>query len=365
MADISLESAIPSVINAGFAAAESRKERNFAREMYQTQLADQWDFTHNAQAYNTDEREAAQDWEFAMWNRTNQYNSPSAQVARMMQAGINPNSAISGMSGVNVASSPNTAGATSPASSVPSLTGHQVFAPQVSELGLIASQIGLNEANTQGQRIENEHKDEILDWTAENLRAAVSKAESDVNLNAALRSLNEENANRIRKMLPLEIATSDQELENLKEALKQISANTTLLKYKSDTERENRKNVAADTALKGAQTSLAGEQLNTELAKQNELDSQTDLNEASADVKGEEYAKEVWTNTMRSNGVDPTSPVSVNAYNNVLLHSNSPEERAKIIGGIQQSISTAQNVRATRRAAAKNRRFRRSRLNPR
>lgn len=49
--------------------------------------------------YQTAEREAAQEWNLEQWNRENEYNSPAAQMQRAIEAGMNPNAAIQGISG--------------------------------------------------------------------------------------------------------------------------------------------------------------------------------------------------------------------------------------------------------------------------
>lgn len=58
-----------SIINAATQAAQNRKSRNFAREMYGRQRAD-----------------ALEDW-----NRETSYNSPQMQMQRLRDAGLNPN----------------------------------------------------------------------------------------------------------------------------------------------------------------------------------------------------------------------------------------------------------------------------------
>lgn len=49
--------------------------------------------------FQTQEREAAQEWNLEQWNRENEYNSPAAQMQRAIEAGMNPNAAIQGISG--------------------------------------------------------------------------------------------------------------------------------------------------------------------------------------------------------------------------------------------------------------------------
>lgn len=49
--------------------------------------------------WQTNERIAAQQWNEKMWNMENEYNDPSAQLQRMMDAGINPAAAAQAIAG--------------------------------------------------------------------------------------------------------------------------------------------------------------------------------------------------------------------------------------------------------------------------
>ena len=74
-----------------------------------------------AQAYNTSEREAAQQFNLDMWNRSNEYNSPVAQAARLRAAGLNPAALING------------AGTTAPLQSSPaSVSGSSINGASIS-----------------------------------------------------------------------------------------------------------------------------------------------------------------------------------------------------------------------------------------
>ena len=42
-------------------------------------------------AWQTSEREASQQWQEDMWNKSNEYNSAKSQVARVLEAGLSPN----------------------------------------------------------------------------------------------------------------------------------------------------------------------------------------------------------------------------------------------------------------------------------
>lgn len=111
--------------------------------------------------WSTAEREATQDWNFQQWMRENDYNNPINQMARMKEAGINPNAAMQQLSNVAPGSVRSSAG-----------SGASASGPAASSAGLISSnlntmmsnywqnkmmqsQIGKTDAEAQGQREKN------------------------------------------------------------------------------------------------------------------------------------------------------------------------------------------------------------------
>lgn len=72
--------------------------------------------------FQTSEREAAQQWDLEMWNKNNEYNSPVEQMNRMLEAGINPNTAVGQIQGGN-ASAPTTSAQSGSAASGPAASG--------------------------------------------------------------------------------------------------------------------------------------------------------------------------------------------------------------------------------------------------
>lgn len=68
--------------------------------------------------FNAAEAEKARQFQFDMWNRTNEYNTSSAQRARLEEAGLNPYLMMNGSSAGTAQSS----GSTSPASAAPPLS---------------------------------------------------------------------------------------------------------------------------------------------------------------------------------------------------------------------------------------------------
>lgn len=68
-------------------------------------------------AFNSAEAQKGRDWQEKMWNKENEYNSPAAQLRRMMDAGINP--AMWNMDSNMAGSAPSTLSASSSSASAP------------------------------------------------------------------------------------------------------------------------------------------------------------------------------------------------------------------------------------------------------
>jgi hypothetical protein len=77
-------------------------------------------------AFNAGEAEKQRNWQESMWNKNNEYNSPSAMISR----GLNPY--IGSSAGAGVSKSPASGGAAASAVNAPSL---QAFRPDFSDVG--------------------------------------------------------------------------------------------------------------------------------------------------------------------------------------------------------------------------------------
>lgn len=66
------------------------KQIAYNKEMYQQQLGDQWKFYNDAKDNSWKLVENQQQFQTDMWNKTNEYNSPTAQRERLESAGLNP-----------------------------------------------------------------------------------------------------------------------------------------------------------------------------------------------------------------------------------------------------------------------------------
>lgn len=161
-----------------FNSAEAEKARTFNAE--QSELARQ---------YNTAEREATQQWNLEQWHRENEYNSPAAQMERLMAAGLNPNAAAGMMTGGNstgnLVSSPQSSGA----ASGPSASAGAPGGSSASSVGMsgISGLIG-NSANSALQAASNAMQTVLtgkeVEWFDKRQKAEIDKIWSDVKLNS-------------------------------------------------------------------------------------------------------------------------------------------------------------------------------------
>lgn len=114
-------------------------------------------------------------WNVEQWERENAYNDPSAQLARMQKAGINPDMAVGGGYSNTAASSPAmTSGAASTAQDMSAL-GQRPTIGQAIQLALRDSMIGAQidnikantektRADTEGRTMENDVQRELKDF---------------------------------------------------------------------------------------------------------------------------------------------------------------------------------------------------------
>lgn len=109
--------------NAAATGNMNKKNRAFAREQYQTQKADNLDF----------------------WNQQNTYNSPQQQMARLQQAGLNPNLVYGNGSAANTAGDISTPHA-------------QPFRGEAPQIDLPQMANSYFNAQTQAQNLSNQQK---------------------------------------------------------------------------------------------------------------------------------------------------------------------------------------------------------------
>lgn len=107
--------------------------------------------------FQREERIATQEWNLEQWNRENEYNLPKNQLQRMLDAGINPNSAFNNLSNVapgSVRSTP-MSGATAGVSAGPQSTIGSEGLGKYWQNKLLEKQANLTQSQDEGQQISN------------------------------------------------------------------------------------------------------------------------------------------------------------------------------------------------------------------
>lgn len=171
---------IGDIIDAGAGHYENNRQMHFQRDMMHEQMA--WQEKMNAQQ---------QEWQEGMWNKTNEYNTPNAQLNRLMAAGINPNNAgmqvAGGSNNASMAQQPEIPGA--PGGLPGSSPGPTHFGQGFEASALLDAQRKNIEANTEkikeetrGQGIINERGEmENSVWmTNWNVDLAMKKSNIDL-----------------------------------------------------------------------------------------------------------------------------------------------------------------------------------------
>lgn len=101
------------------------KQMNYNKEMYQQQLGDQWKFYNDAKDNSWKVIENQQQYQTDMWNKQNEYNSPTAQRERLEAAGLNPYMMMNGGSAGVAGAVGGTSGSSPGAPNSPSAQGVQ------------------------------------------------------------------------------------------------------------------------------------------------------------------------------------------------------------------------------------------------
>lgn len=241
--------------------------------------------------FQTQEREATQAWNLEQWNRENDYNSPKSQLDRLLQAGINPNSAFQSMSNVSpgsVRTSPQS-GATASSAGMFNTNFGQAF-QRYNESKLVDAQIKGQIEDTRGVKIVNDNQQRAFD-------DAHKEAQENIN-----------NLKKLGEKYGIEIDTATIERDISQENFNFIrdSAKTRLDQLKQDLKNSE------------DQGKLLGEQLETEDLKQKDLKASIDLKnaeerKAAAQAAADEYANEIFFRT----GIRPsdgTTAVFARAY---------------------------------------------------
>lgn len=220
----------------------------------------------------------AQDFQRSMWNAANEYNTPSAQLGRLTQAGINPNSAFAGVEGTSQGAAP-PSGAGQGSAPAPAYMGYTSFNPSPDILASIrkmnaeADEAG---ASAAGQKIDNAWKDRLNAMSLKEAKSRVKANEAQVRSYCASAELDKAQADQVVKLTPILLTKGEQEVEELKAITE---------KYQKEVEQ-------ADAEIK-----LAEEKLRTERSAQAANYASAEASEASAALSHEsaETQKQITT----------------------------------------------------------------------
>lgn len=198
--------------------------------------------------YQTAEREAAQEWNLDMWNMQNQYNTPVAQLDRLLAAGINPETAV-GMLSENG----NTAGQLSTSGQA----GSQASAAGMAQPGDLISGAVMNAAQIANINAQTDKTKAEAGMVVRLGEAQIKDLEASAYSKVKAGELSEANAKQIVEMLPLlkdktttetsqmnkNIDVLDKQLQKLDAEVRNIDENTNLLG-------EQKRGVSLDNARK-------------------------------------------------------------------------------------------------------------------
>lgn len=248
--------------------------------------AENEDIARDNRIWQTLEAQKSRDWAESMWNKTNEYNDPSAQLQRLRNANINPlSSQISSSSAANV-STPSVPSAPNAIPSQNILNGFGQLGLQMAQIENLNAQSNNLNAQTVGKEIEN----------------YITEATKDHRIVALM---DEYATKGWQKVQEQNKATASEELWN------QIYLGNQLLQKKIDTE-DSTSRIAAITAMFHQDEMIA---------KINEL-------KASTDLKTQEHSiKEMTKWLSQTYGVDPSAG---DMYNVASLLLN-PTARANLL----------------------------------
>lgn len=189
--------------------------------------------------FQTQERLDAQAWNEEMWNKTNEYNSPSARIQRGMAAGINPNSIVGGdlSSPASTVTTSAQSGASAPG--VPSFASSLLTSD--AQVANLLAQVRKTNADAQGQEIQNSYAPKFNDKALEKAQAEIDKLASD-------KGFTDEQTRQLKELFPILKGKNIEELNLMKEEVKktaqeiiklgaettEVEANASIAKGKSE-----------------------------------------------------------------------------------------------------------------------------------
>lgn len=251
------------------------------------QLAAQKQEQQQNRLYNLELAKQQNSWNIQQWNRENAYNSPSAQMERMKQAGLNPDMMYGGgVSGNLAASSPQmTSGAPSSPMDWSALGSKKTvgdFMMQKAQMENIEAQTEKIKSDTKGQDISNAFA------PAEKM-LGLQLTQSQIDLN---RKGLEELSKKIEKI--------DSEIQNLDV---DSASKVQQILFKSKLFEHEIRKLAAEADVADAEAKVALETMFSRIGivsqQHQEAISKADAAKAEADLKRFQHDKRIWDEFLR------------------------------------------------------------------
>ena len=239
-------SVISSAIGAIAGASQAKKEREFnAKE------------AEKNRDWQTAEREATQEFNLDMWNKNNEYNSLSSQIERAKEAGVNPNSIISGGTTTPIA---NPVVSQAGAGSQASVSGSYApaLANNISNIGLNTAQslqalanARLTDWQTNFYKKTEQQRIKLIDQEFDKNEAQIMSWVADAGLKDANASSVRESMRYIGRMNEAQLKEIEAKFAVYQNEAKKLESEFNLNNVKIETEKAN-------TELVGAQADKVG-----------------------------------------------------------------------------------------------------------
>ena len=242
-----------SAISSLFSGIGARKRM---REYLDAQAAE----NRKAREYNLQLAQMQNSWNIQQWNRENEYNDPAAQMARLRNAGVNPDMFYSnGASGITAASSPQmTAGAPYTPQDMSAILQKPTIGDMLnSSLDQAAKVLQLKQMQRQNENLEKEGR--MIDANTGKLLSDIELNNSTIKVNGSVEKLNKKQTDLI--------------VEQIKKVDSEISKNIAQV----DEIRSRIQNIDVDTWRKKVDYALNSRKVDAEIrriAVQNDLDIQ-------------------------------------------------------------------------------------------
>lgn len=143
--------------------------------------------------WNARQAEKQRDWTLEMWNRENEYNTPSAQVQRLIDAGLNPNLAYGQLSMSPIGAG---AGAEASSSAMADWSSFGDLGLRMAQIQNLNAQTHKTEKSTEltaAQIVTEMERSGLVRAEAEKLAAEIPQVTAEVNrLNASVRLMQQQ-----------------------------------------------------------------------------------------------------------------------------------------------------------------------------